>query len=263
MYAPLAIELQDRACLVVGGGDVAFRKSETLLKYGARVSVAAPVLRASFREIQGRIRVINRPVRPEDISSRYLLVCAATDDPQTNRMVGDLCTRANILVNVADRSAPSSFLFPAVVDRGPLQVAVSTSGNSPRFSRFIRDEIAGAYGEEYRVFLEYMGELRQMVIDRFPPGQRIKIFDMLIRSEALPLIRESLAQDGLKKKGPVQGSSGRQGPNQKVSGPQSPDQVVPGRQSPASAGELLARARQVMHRVIDEQSRKGQQDESA
>ncbi len=138
-YLPIFARLDRRPCLVVGGGEVALRKVQLLLRSGARVTVNAPQLTEGLSELarSGAIRV--RPgVFDPDLISRQFLVIAATDDLQTNTRVYQAANRAGKLVNVVDDPARCSFIMPAIVDRSPLVVAISSGGAAPVLARLVR-----------------------------------------------------------------------------------------------------------------------------
>jgi uroporphyrin-III C-methyltransferase/precorrin-2 dehydrogenase/sirohydrochlorin ferrochelatase len=138
-YLPLFADLRGRPCLLVGGGEVAGRKLDLLLAAGAAVEIVAPHLGEHVSELVSAhgLAVQRRPFQPGDERGRYLVI-AATDDPAVNRQVFELGTAANTLVNSVDQPDISSAIFPAIVDRSPVIVAVSTGGGSPTLARTVR-----------------------------------------------------------------------------------------------------------------------------
>src|SRR5262245_46101783 len=138
-YLPLFVELRGRRCLVVGGGVVAGRKLEVLLAAGANVELVAPRIAETTRALadDANVTVHHREFVPSDIDGRFLVI-AAPDDPAVNRKVFELGTRASTFVNSVDQAALSSAIFPAIVDRSPVIVAVSTGGASPTLARTVR-----------------------------------------------------------------------------------------------------------------------------
>lgn len=138
-YLPLYLDLRDRDCLVVGGGGVALRKIELLLKAGARVTVVAPACGAEVQKFvdAGRLDLLLRPYESGDETGRTLVV-AATGDAGVNQQVYEACRTSGILVNTVDAPSLSTAIFPSIVDRSPVLVAVSTGGRSPTMARVVR-----------------------------------------------------------------------------------------------------------------------------
>lgn len=138
-YLPLYVDLRDRNCLVVGGGGVALRKIELLLKAGARVTVVAPRCGEPLRELAGagKLDLALRLYATGDETGRALVI-AATGDADVNERVYRNCRAAGVLVNTVDAPDLSSAIFPSIVDRDPVLVAVSTGGRSPTLARVVR-----------------------------------------------------------------------------------------------------------------------------
>ncbi|MGH7896847.1 MAG: precorrin-2 dehydrogenase/sirohydrochlorin ferrochelatase family protein, partial [Candidatus Binatia bacterium] len=149
-YYPAFLHLEGRPCLVVGGGEVAASKIAGLLRAGAEVTVVAPEIDESVRRqvTVGRVVYHERRYREGDLRGMRLAV-AATDDPATNRRVAADAEREGILLNVVDAPALSTFIAPAVLERGALQIAVSTSGTAPAFASGLRDRLGDQIGPEY------------------------------------------------------------------------------------------------------------------
>ncbi len=169
-YFPLFMNLRGRACLVVGGGGVAARKVALLLRAGARVTVLSPEVHDEIRQWveQGRLQWERRGWRPGD-TQPYRLVIAATDDQPLNRQVAEEAEAAGILVNVVDQPELCSFIMPSIIDRDPVQVAVSTGGASPVLARLLRGRlestIPAAYGQLARLADEFRQEVQTRVAD--------------------------------------------------------------------------------------------------
>ncbi|MGQ0658746.1 MAG: siroheme synthase CysG [Chromatiales bacterium] len=166
---PIFFEVHDRPCLVVGGGEVAARKIELLLKYGARLTVVAPELCARLADLRnsGRLRHLARQFEDDDLASPDL-VFAATDDPQVNRRVSELAQCRRIPVNVVDNPALCSFIMPSIIDRDPVQVAVSTGGASPVLARLLRARLETLIPASYGRLAHLMARFREEARRRFP-----------------------------------------------------------------------------------------------
>ena len=135
VYYPVFLDLRGREVLVAGGGKVALRKVKGLVEAGAIVTVVAPALEPEFETMPVTLR--RRRFRGGDLKSQAL-VFAATDDRRVNQSIGRAAAAKAIPCNVADAPAECSFLVPARVRRGDLQIAVSTGGTSPRLAKSLR-----------------------------------------------------------------------------------------------------------------------------
>lgn len=168
-YLPLFLDLNDRPCLVVGGGAVAARKLELLLAAGARIEIVAPALGAHTRRLvdEHGIPVQSRGFAPSDLDGRVLVI-AATDDPAVNRQVFELGTARNMLVNSVDQPTISNVIFPAIVDRSPVIVAVSTGGRSPTLARTVRGWLEARLPARLGALADFIGARRRVVQQALP-----------------------------------------------------------------------------------------------
>lgn len=142
---PVTLLLEGRSCLVVGGGPVAERKAAGLVAAGARVTVVAPSVAAGLAAMD--VELLRRPFEASDVAGRRLVV-SATGRPEVERAVRDAAEAAGVLVNAADDPEACSVLLPAIVRRGPVTVAVSTTGRSPALASVLRDLVAEVVGPE-------------------------------------------------------------------------------------------------------------------
>jgi precorrin-2 dehydrogenase/sirohydrochlorin ferrochelatase len=180
-YLPVCINIKEKPCLVVGGGRVAARKVNTLLKAGARVTVIA----GNFRKSGKKIRCIRRNYRRGDAKG-YFLVIAATSDPAVNRAIYTECKKRKILVNTVDVPERCDFIFPSIVQRRDLLIAVSTSGSSPALSREIKKQIGVIYGPGYGKFLGLVAKYRNLVKKYVSvPGQRKRLINAMLGPQVL------------------------------------------------------------------------------
>jgi siroheme synthase-like protein len=137
-HYPIYLDLRDRPVLVVGAGKVALRKTKGLLDAGARVTVVAPQHDAAFVTLP--VRLLRRRFRTSDLSGA-VLVFAATDDRRTNHRIAVAAQARGIFANIADSAAECAFLVPARVERGGVQIAVSTGGVNPRLAAELRRKL--------------------------------------------------------------------------------------------------------------------------
>ena len=190
-YYPINLDIQNRPCLVVGGGAVGHRKINGLLKCGARVTLVSPEALPALSEMAGRgvIAWHRRPYRPTDLDGK-LLVIGATDDEALNQQISRDAAERGILCNIADRPAVCNFILPAVIARGDLIITVSTSGRSPAFAKKLRRDLEAAFGEPYAEFLELMGAIRaKLLAEAHAPEAHKPLFEKLIAADLLDLVR--------------------------------------------------------------------------
>lgn len=164
----MALRPAGRSCLVVGGGGVAARKVRSLVEAGAAVTVVAPKLGADLAAewSTGASWTWERRVfATTDVAGR-LLVIAATDDRDVNRAVATAATQAGALVNVADDPEAGDFFVPSVVQRGPLQLTVSTGGAAPAVAAAIRRRLEAAFPPEWGEAVALVGRARREALER-------------------------------------------------------------------------------------------------
>ena len=158
-YYPVFLNLQGEKAVVVGGGSIAERKTLSLLKAGAAVTVVSPAITARLRKEKEKKRLthIARKYRKGDLRESVLVI-AATNSPSVNTQIA---ADAPFLVNVVDVPIECSFIAPSVVKRGPLTIAISTGGVSPAFSKTIRQELEKIYGLEIGEYLNFVASIRK------------------------------------------------------------------------------------------------------
>jgi siroheme synthase-like protein len=159
---PVNLIVENRSCLVVGGGALAVAKIEGLLACGARVHVVAPDVGADVRALSPPVTYEARPYREGDAKSHWLVV-AATGRPDVNRAVFADCEAAGVWVNAADDPDHCSVTLPSVMRRGALTIAVSTSGRSPALSSWLRSQFEVDFGPEYETLLELLSTERDAI----------------------------------------------------------------------------------------------------
>ncbi len=161
-YYPIFLALRNRRCVVVGGGPVALRKIERLLRSEARVVVIAPEVLPRIAELsRGGVLVWERRDYARGDLRGAALAIAATDDPGAQRAVAGEAADLGLPVNVVDVPELSSFIAPAILERGELQIAVSTSGAAPALAARLRDRIGESFGREIELVVEILGKVRR------------------------------------------------------------------------------------------------------
>ena len=198
------LKLEGKACLVVGGGAIAEGKIAGLLRAGARVTVVSPEITPALLEQARRNEICWRPrgFQTSDLDGMTLAV-AATSSFEVNAMVYDEADRRGILCNAVDQPQQCHFYYPAVVDRGPLQIAISTAGLSPSLAQRLRKELEVQFGPEYERWVEWLGSVRSALMSKgsdFETRRRIlgrlasrEIFDRLRAASRRKLARKGVA----------------------------------------------------------------------
>lgn len=160
---PIFLRLRNRRALVVGGGTMAALRVKQLLAVGARVTVIAPVVNAALDSLaaSGSIELLEREFVQADVTRDYFIVIGATNLFATNAAVAQEAEKLGQLYNVVDDVEHSNFFTPAVVERGDLQIAISTNGNSPVLARRLRQELEAAIPETFGEWVKELGRLRE------------------------------------------------------------------------------------------------------
>ena len=174
---PIFADLQGRDVLVVGGGEIARRKTFALLEAGARPRVVAPVLESSLSQwaAEGRIVHVAETFDPHWLDGAWLAI-AATNDENVNRAVAEAGATRRIWVNVVDDATRSSFHVPARIERGPLQIAISSGGHAPMLARHLREQLEIQLDESWGALAILFSRFRQRIRRRFPNLARRRHF---------------------------------------------------------------------------------------
>ena len=172
---PVFLKLEGRPGLLVGAGNVALEKINSLLITGVRLRVVAPEAKAEVRELagEGKLEWIQRRFELADLDGSFVVI-AATDDPELNATVYRESVQRGILVNSVDDPPHCDFYFGSVVRRGDLQIAISTAGESPAVAQRLRREIDGHLAEDLGPWLKNLGQFRREILASHPAGEERK-----------------------------------------------------------------------------------------
>ena len=190
-YYPIFLKVENRACLVVGGGEVGARKVKTLLDCAASVGVVSPeVVPWLAEKIQaGAVEMVGTHYEEHQLQGRFLVI-AATDDEDLNCRIAQDAERRGLLCNVVDYPLEGNFILPALVQRGALTLAISTSGKSPALARQLRQDLEQRFGIEYADFLELMGAVRgRLLAESQDSSANKEKFEQLVQSSLLEMVR--------------------------------------------------------------------------
>lgn len=197
-YFPMFVDMTERECLIVGGGNVAYRKVIVMLDFGAKVTVVAEDICDELRKLtiddiasedktssytankENRITFIKRRFERKDCDGMEMVI-AATDDNALNHEIAEYCKAKDIMVNAVDQKADCSFIFPSYIKEKNLVAAFSSGGNSPVLTQYLK----GKEQEILTPFLgelnEYMGQIREKVIAQYDTeAERKSVFKEIL-----------------------------------------------------------------------------------
>ena len=193
MFYPIYLNLKGKRVVVIGGGEVAERKIESLLGTDASINVISPEVTARILKLASERRVeLDRRLYRDGDCSGATLVLSATDDDATNRSVFEEARKAGALVNTADQPALCDFIMPAVVRRGDIAIAISTSGTSPGLAARLRQKIARLIGPEYGHLAQLLSEARPLIRRRIPEqADRKELQYRILDSDIMSYLRNN------------------------------------------------------------------------
>ncbi|HEK3002193.1 TPA: uroporphyrinogen-III C-methyltransferase [Proteus mirabilis] len=167
-YFPIFCQLNNKPCLLVGGGEVAERKARLLMEAGAVISVVAPTFTPQFMQWQNeqRLQCFMAEFSVADLADKWLVI-AATDNEQVNQHVYQQATEQRIFCNVVDSPQQTSFIMPSVIDRSPIMVAISSGGKAPVLARILREKMEQWLPNSLGALAQLAGKLREQVKQRF------------------------------------------------------------------------------------------------
>lgn len=176
-HFPVFLDLKDRHCLVIGGGNVATRKVENLLNANAKITVISKEYSDELKQLskENKITILQRDYQSSDIIRAFLVV-AATNNADVNAEIAKASDNANIMVNVVDNPDLCSFIFPSILDRSPVTVAVSTGGASPILARQLRMKLETMIPSSCGRLAAITEEYREKVKAHFPQQEQRKKF---------------------------------------------------------------------------------------
>lgn len=196
-YYPIYIDIEDHAVLIVGGGAVCARKAETMMRYGGRVTIVSPEITDEIAawEHDGALAVHRKRYEESDLDGASIVI-ASTDDPCVNARVARDCRRRKVPVNVVDVTHLCEFIVPAIIQKGSIQIAISTGGKSPALGRTLKEDLQRTIGAEYAEVNDLLGTLRKEAKRVLPTDtDRKRFFDGIIAAGVLEMLREGRKRD--------------------------------------------------------------------
>ncbi|MGF6437600.1 siroheme synthase CysG [Kosakonia sp. 1610] len=195
-HLPIFCQLRGRACLLVGGGDVAERKARLLLDAGAQLTVNALSFIPQFTAwaAEGMLRLVEGEFS-ETLLDECWLAIAATDNDAVNQRVSDAAETRRIFCNVVDAPKEASFIMPSIIDRSPLMVAISSGGTSPVLARLLREKLESLLPQHLGHVAKFAGQLRSRVKRHFATmSERRRFWEKLFVNDRLA---QSLANQNM------------------------------------------------------------------
>ncbi len=176
-FLPLYFELQNKPCLLIGGGNIAYRKATLLAKAGACLHVVSKEVSDELAQLVERTKGSVRlgDYQTDDLNDKFLVI-AATDDHELNQRVSADAHDQHIPVNVVDSPELCSFILPAIIDRSPLVISVSSGGKSPVLARMLRSKIESSIPAAYGKLASLVGGFRDQVKQRFSNIEDRRLF---------------------------------------------------------------------------------------
>ena len=198
-YLPLCLDVRGRQCLLLGTGDAAHRRAELLLRAGAKLRLVAPQIAPSLSAVVNTSGGVchQRDYREQDLEGVVLAV-GASGDARLERRLAEDAGRRGILVNIVDRSDLCSVIFPAIVDRSPFLISVSSGAEAPGLSRVLRGRIEAWLPEYWRALGDFAAGLRGAAHRRLPPGAaRRRFWEWLADGRVSSLLAAGRREDAV------------------------------------------------------------------
>ncbi|MBU3143713.1 bifunctional precorrin-2 dehydrogenase/sirohydrochlorin ferrochelatase [Clostridium sp. CF012] len=199
-YYPMMINIENKKCLVVGGGNVAYRKIVELIEYGAKVTLVSMEFNENINLLVENKSIVNivDNYKNEYIKEAYIVI-AATNDSSTNFQIAKDCEKKNILVNVVDDLECSRFIVPAKVKRGDLTITVSTNGKCPFYSKLLRKKLELQFDDSYSIFVNILGGFRkELLLNVKSSSKRKDIIDSIDVDYYIKRLKE-IGEEGAQK----------------------------------------------------------------
>src|SRR5437667_3968332 len=196
-YYPIFLDIESRNVMIIGGGNVCARKAETMMNYGARVTVVSPEFTDEIEQWarDGVLQIRRKKYEENDLDGANIVI-ASTDDQSVNEQIAADCRRRRIPVNVVDVTPLCEFIVPAIIDKGSVTLAVSTGGKSPALARTLQEDLQRLIGPEYAEVNDVLGSLRESAKRMLPTdADRKRFFDSLIAAGILDMIREGRREE--------------------------------------------------------------------
>jgi precorrin-2 dehydrogenase/sirohydrochlorin ferrochelatase len=176
-YYPMMLNIENEKCLVIGGGNVAYRKLVDLIEYGGIVTLVSKGINKDINlAIENGVKgfIYIKDIYKEEYIKDAFIVIAATNDSCINLLIARDCEKKNILVNVIDDLESSRFVVPAKVKRGDLTITISTNGKCPFYSKLLKNELEIQYDAGYGIIVSILGDFRKQLLSNRQTSPKTK-----------------------------------------------------------------------------------------
>ncbi len=188
-YYPIYLEIDKKKCVVIGGGDVAYRKACGLKEAGGEITVISPEFCNNF--LSETEMVLNKKKYEESDLNQAVIVIASTNDESVNKKIYTDAVKRSIPVNVVDQPKLCSFIVPSIVKSGDLRISISTGGSSPALSKNIRKSLEKQFGSEYADLIELLSRMRKLALSTIKDDNvRKRVLTSFAENEYLEMIRK-------------------------------------------------------------------------
>jgi siroheme synthase-like protein len=191
-YYPIYLDIENRNVIIIGGGEVCARKAETMMRYGARVTIVSPEFTSEIEQWarDGQLAIRRKRYETSDIEDAHIVI-ASTDDTSVNEQVAADSRARRIPVNVVDVTPLCEFIVPAIIEKDGIQIAISTGGKSPALARTLKEDLNRTIGPEYSEVNDLLGSLRDSAKAKLPTDtDRKRFFDGIIAQGVLQMLRD-------------------------------------------------------------------------
>jgi uroporphyrin-III C-methyltransferase / precorrin-2 dehydrogenase / sirohydrochlorin ferrochelatase len=198
-FLPIFLDIRDKTCLVVGGGATATRKVELLLRAHAKVTVVAPKLTVQLTQWGDEKRITHRvgDFVPTDLQNCHLVI-AATNDKAINQQVSSLAQQQGTPVNVVDQPQLCNFIMPSIIDRSPVQIAISTGGASPVLARLLRGRLETMIPAAYGQLADFVASFRDKVKQNLSFNERRTFWETVLQGPIAEMLLSGHTQTATK-----------------------------------------------------------------
>jgi len=192
-YLPIGLSLKKKPCLIVGGGNVALRKIDTMFEYDSKITVIAPKPDDKI-EYYSQRKLLKLEKREYIIgeASKYGLVIAASDNAAVNKTVAEDCNKAGVPINVVDSPSLCDFIFPAIIQRDCLTISILSDGKAPFLSGHLRMILEDLFPSHWSKIAKLATEFRKKVHKRWKgnPQEKANCFERFIDSDWKKLLKD-------------------------------------------------------------------------
>ncbi|CAH7147544.1 Siroheme synthase / Precorrin-2 oxidase [Vibrio chagasii] len=192
-YFPMFLDVENKPILVVGGGEVACRKVDSLLRAGANVTLVSPKVAPYLQQLvdENKLHWVQNFYSPQIISKEYLQVWATTDNPSLNHQVYNDAKKLGILVNVVDDLPYCDFITPSMINRGRIQIAISSGGASPVLVRNIREKLETVLPQNIGLLADFGASKRNSIKESYPTvDERRKFWERFLSSSFIEQVTD-------------------------------------------------------------------------